>query len=382
MLAAAAGTPLDLDPLALLGERAAIAGFGWAGGRTSVGGAAHVVRAADGWVALNLPRAEDIDALPALLDGDVAVGDWPGTVAAISTRTVATLRAGADLLGLPLGVWPGRGARDGDDRRQGRAPFRIDGRVPRSPGARAPIADAPRVPAVRDRPPLVVDLTSLWAGPLATSVLGDVGARVIKVEGAGRADGARRGPAAFFDLMNHGKESVVLDLTGAADIELLHRLIGRADVVVEASRPRVMDRLGLDPAAVVRGGTTTWLAITGYGRAGTAANRVAFGDDAAFAAGCTVGDPPRFVADAVADPIAGLYGAAVLLAAIIGRRGNVVDLALVDAAAYACGSAAGTTGTEPSAAVARAAGAPSARAPFGPAPALGADTAAVRAEFA
>ncbi|HEV8298100.1 MAG TPA: CoA transferase, partial [Acidimicrobiales bacterium] len=315
---------------------------------------------------LNLPRPEDIEVLPALLDGEVEVGDWTGTVTAIAARPVAALVERAELLGLPLGGWPGPGGRDAG------SPFRIDGREPgRTPHVGVGLAAAASTPA------LVVDLTSLWAGPLATSLLVARGTRVIKVEGARRPDGARRGPAAFFDLLNHGKESVALDFDRAEDVALLHRLVARADVVVEASRPRVMERLGLDPVAVVRTGTTTWISITGYGRTGAGANRVAFGDDAAFAAGCTVGDPPRLVADAVADPIAGLYGAAVALAALVGARGNVVDLALVDAAAYACGDAAQSRPADATVTVAP----PTTRDPRSPAPAFGASTAVVRAEF-
>src|SRR5690606_22163537 len=93
----------------------------------------------------------------------------------------------------------------------------------------------------------------------------------------------------------------------------------------------------IDAAAIARRGATTWVSITGHGREGDSAMRVAFGDDAGFEAGCTVADPPLFAADAIADPITGLYGAAVGLAALVGRRGHVIDLALARAAGYARG---------------------------------------------
>src|SRR5690606_35790489 len=130
--------------------------------------------------------------------------------------------------------------------------------------------------------------------------------RVVKVEGARRPDGARRGPADFFTLLNAGKESVALDFTTDDDRALLRTLLEAADVVIDGSRPRVMASLGIDPQQVVASGRTTWISITGHGRSGDAALRVAFGDDAGFEAGCTVGDPPMFVADAVADPITGI----------------------------------------------------------------------------
>ena len=366
LLAACRGAVVDLDPLALLAERAAIAGFGRRG-RTSVGGACEVVEAADGWVALNLARPEDAAVLPALVDAEARLGDWASTRAAIGRRPARALVERASLLGLPLAAWPGP---DGVD---ARSPFRIDGRVPRGAGSRVGAASTASPAGER---PLVVDLSSLWAGPLATSLLAATGARVVKVEGARRPDGARRGPAAFFDLLNAGKESVALDFGDADDRALLRALVDAADLVVEASRPRALAALGIDAATVAGTGRTTWISITGYGREGDDGQRVAFGDDAAFAAGCTIDEPPRFVADAAADPIAGLYAAAVGLAALGGRRGHLVDLSLRDAAAYARG-AGGPHATPYDAPVA----APRARAPHGTSSDFGADTAAVRADF-
>jgi hypothetical protein len=106
LLAACREVALDLDPLALLGERAAITGFGRQGA-TSVGGVCHLVRAADGWVALNLARPDDVDALPALLEGAVGLhAPWPQVEAAIARCPVARLDEQAALLGFPLGVLP------------------------------------------------------------------------------------------------------------------------------------------------------------------------------------------------------------------------------------------------------------------------------------
>jgi hypothetical protein len=327
LLAACRGVALDLDPVALLGERAALAGFGRRG-TTSVGGACEVVAASDGWIAVNVARPEDVEALPALVDGEARPGDWRATCDAIARRPRAELVERAALLGLPLAAWPG------PDGVAVASPYRVDRAEPRrrvsGGGASGAMGDAPQRP-------LVVDLTSLWAGPLATSLMEAAGARVVKVEGRRRPDGARRGPAAFFDLLNAGKECLALDFDDEADRALLRSMIRRADLVVEGSRPRVMAALGIDPAEVVRAGRTSWISITGHGREGEAAARVAFGDDAAFEGGCTVDEPPRFVADAVADPIAGLYAAAAGLAALVGSRGNVFDVALARAAAYARG---------------------------------------------
>lgn len=320
------GRRVDVDGLALLGERAAIAGFG-RGGATSVGGNAHLLAAADGWLAVNLGRPEDLALLPAWLEAPLDPADWRAVTAAVAGRDLDGLVDQAGLLGLPVGAVPGEGrdvqlaSRHGDER------------------VRAAVV-TPGGPGRGTDAPLVVDLSSLWAGPLCTHLLAAAGARVVKVEGRRRPDGARRGPAAFFDLLHHGKEAVTVDFADADDLRFLRALVHRADVVVEASRPRVLDALGFDPSAAAAAGTV-WLAITGYGRSGPWANRVAFGDDAAVAGGLVLpaapGRSPRFVADAVADPLGGLHAALAVLVALLAGRGAVVDLALRDAAATCVG---------------------------------------------
>jgi crotonobetainyl-CoA:carnitine CoA-transferase CaiB-like acyl-CoA transferase len=108
-------------------------------------------------------------------------------------------------------------------------------------------------------------------------------------------------------------------------------------VVVAASRPRALASLGLDPVAWVATGARprVWLSITGYGWTGPGANRVAFGDDAAVAGGLVVWDErgPCFCADAVADPLTGLVGAARVLDALVAGRSELVDLSMARVAA-------------------------------------------------
>ena len=166
---------------------------------------------------------------------------------------------------------------------------------------------------------LVVDLSALWAGPLCGDLLAGAGATVVKVESRSRPDGARRGPAAFFDLLNWRKRSVALDLQRAEGPRLLHALVQRADVVIEASRPRALAQLGISARRLVEGdGPQVWISITGYGRSGDGANRVGFGDDAAVAGGLVAwaGRTPMFCADAVADPLTGLTAANACLDAL------------------------------------------------------------------
>ena len=177
-----------------------------------------------------------------------------------------------------------------------------------------PLAAGPPRPSVAGA--LVVDLSSLWAGPLCAQLLTAAGARTVKVESTSRPDGARRGPAPFYDLLHAGQDSVALDFRDHRDVDRLRTLLAAADVVIEASRPRALAQLGIDAAECAAAGSGVWISITGYGRDGPAAQRVAFGDDAAVAGGLIGGDrtDPVFCADAVADPLAGLTAAAAALA--------------------------------------------------------------------
>jgi crotonobetainyl-CoA:carnitine CoA-transferase CaiB-like acyl-CoA transferase len=183
--------------------------------------------------------------------------------------------------------------------------------------------------------PVVVDLSAMWAGPLCGHLLGRVGMRVIKVESTGRADGARVGDPGFFDWLHAGQESVGLDLAGVGGREALRRLLGRADVVIEGSRPRALRQMGIHAEEVVgaRPGVT-WVSITGYGRQADAGQRVAFGDDAAVAAGLVAYDDagrPVFCGDAIADPITGLVAAVAAVASVVAGGGHLVDVPMVGA---------------------------------------------------
>src|SRR5438034_1267555 len=86
--------------------------------------------------------------------------------------------------------------------------------------------------------PVVVDLSSLWAGPLCSHLLGQAGAHVIKVESAHRPDGARGGNQAFWTWLHaHDREARVVDFRSEAGRAELRAIVERADVVIEASRP-------------------------------------------------------------------------------------------------------------------------------------------------
>ena len=316
----------------LLGERAALAGLSRQAPR-SVGGAFRALRATDGWLGLSLARPDDIDLLPALMSGEpsgaeragperagpeLAADPWLALSAWLAGRELGPAVSRARLLGLPAAAVP---------------PSPV-------PARRPPVVCAPGGPRDNHRTRLlVVDLTSLWAGPLCAHLLGLAGARVVKVESLGRPDGARAGPPAFFDLLHAGHLSVALDFGSPADIAALRRLLARADVVLEASRPRALRQLGIDAEEYVAGGAV-WASITAYGRTGEDAQRIGYGDDVAAAAGLVAhcGQVPYPVGDAIADPLAGAYAAAAVAAALLSPRGQLLDVSMYDVAVAAAGA--------------------------------------------
>ncbi len=320
---------LEVDPLALLGERAALSGL-TAGGDISCGGATRLLSAGDRWVAVTLARPDDVELMPAWLELDGPAGDvWATVAAAVSTRPLAPLVERAMLLGLPIGVLPNSTPNTTTPRAYESAlPIRRVA-VPGPPTRAAPLSGV-----------VVVDLSSLWAGPLCGSLLAEAGATVIKVESTSRPDGARLGPPAFFDLLNAGKRSVAVDLRTSSGIGALRDLLATADVVIEASRPRALEHLGIHAAQVLASGTPrVWASITGHGRTAAGRDRVAFGDDAAVAGGMvgwTDGNPV-FCADAVADPTSGLVATAAILEALVAGGRWLLDISMAEVAASLAG---------------------------------------------
>jgi crotonobetainyl-CoA:carnitine CoA-transferase CaiB-like acyl-CoA transferase len=111
-----------------------------------------------------------------------------------------------------------------------------------------------------------------------------------------------------------------------------------ADVVISSARSRAFEQLGLAPATLfAERPDLVWVAISGYGWTGEAADRIAFGDDAAAAGGLVswTARGPRFLGDALADPLTGLAAAAGALRALADGGGVIVDAALARAAAGA-----------------------------------------------
>jgi crotonobetainyl-CoA:carnitine CoA-transferase CaiB-like acyl-CoA transferase len=197
---------------------------------------------------------------------------------------------------------------------------------------------------------LVVDLSRALAGPHATMMLGDLGARVIKVEAPGRGDDTRGwGPpfvgdpreSTYFLSANRNKESIALDLKDEADRDVLLRLADRADVLVENFRTGVLERLGLGLAELrERNPRLVVLSITGFGHDGPEGGRAGYDQIAQGEAGLmsltgSGPDDPQRVGTPIADLLAGMYGAYGVLAALHERSttgvGSVVRTSLLAA---------------------------------------------------
>ena len=299
----ALAAPLGIEPLTRLTERAEIWSYG-RNGRISCGGATRLLRAADDWIAVSITREDDEALVPAWLDCDF---DWPAIERAVATRPASDVGDRGRLLGLPVA--------------------RLGERRATTLWTAQRLGDAARL----DRPPVVVDLSSLWAGPLCTRILCDRGARVLKVESRTRPDGARRGPGEFFERMHHGKELVSIDFT----TDELTSLLQQADVVVEGSRPRALDQLGIS-----RDGARIWVSITGHGCAEPQRDWVGFGDDAAVAGGLVAyddNDEPCFLGDAIADPLTGIAAARAVTSALEEGGRWLIDCNLAGVAAYVAG---------------------------------------------
>lgn len=133
-----------------------------------------------------------------------------------------------------------------------------------------------RRPRRRDQP-LVVDLTALWAGPLATALLADLGAEVIKIKSSARPDGTARHPA-FYDHLNAAKQVVDLDLREEPDRRRFEALLDRADLVVDSFSRRVMPNFGYGrPALAARWPRLAALSITAFPASAAEADWIAYG---------------------------------------------------------------------------------------------------------
>jgi len=189
----------------------------------------------------------------------------------------------------------------------------------------------------------VLDLTRVRAGPTAVRQLADWGANVIKIEAPpGPAEGMggpRHGPD--FQNLHRNKRSLTLDLKAAEGIEIFHKLVRRADVVVENYRPDVKTRLGIDyPALKALNPRLVYASISGFGQSGPSRDRPGFDQIAQGMGGLMSitglpGQGPMRVGIPVADLSAGIFCAMGILVALLEREvsgeGQYVESSLLAA---------------------------------------------------
>jgi alpha-methylacyl-CoA racemase len=193
----------------------------------------------------------------------------------------------------------------------------------------------------------ILDFSTLLPGPMATLLLAEAGAEVIKIERPGQGDDMRGYEPKFgkdsvnFALLNRGKRSVAIDLKSPGAVDALRPLIESADVVVEQFRPGVMDRLGLGYDALkAMNPRIVYCAVTGYGqdgpRAQVAAHDLNYVSESGML-GLTQGadGAPVLPAALVADIAGGTYPAVINILLALRERdrtgvGCKLDVAMAD----------------------------------------------------
>jgi len=192
----------------------------------------------------------------------------------------------------------------------------------------------------------VLDLTRVLAGPFCAMLLGDMGAEVIKIEEPGKGDDTRSWPpfaggeATYFMAVNRNKRSMTLNLKAPAGQEILKILVRKSDVLLENFRPGTMDKLGFGYKALAKlNPRLVYCSISGFGESGPEASRAGYDlvvqaesgimDLTGFADG-----PPVKVGNSIADLVAGMAAAhgvtLALLARARTRRGQKVEIAMLD----------------------------------------------------
>jgi crotonobetainyl-CoA:carnitine CoA-transferase CaiB-like acyl-CoA transferase len=190
----------------------------------------------------------------------------------------------------------------------------------------------------------VVDASTLFAGPLAATILGDYGAEVIKIEHPAKGDPARgHGPAKdgvplWWTMLGRNKRTVTLNLSRPKGAEILRKMLDEADVLIENFRPGTLERWGLAPATLRP--ELIIARVTTYGQTGPYSHRPGFGTLAEAMSGfaAITGEPdgpPTLPPFGLADGIAALTTAQAIMTALYhrdarGGEGQVIDLAIVE----------------------------------------------------
>jgi crotonobetainyl-CoA:carnitine CoA-transferase CaiB-like acyl-CoA transferase len=191
----------------------------------------------------------------------------------------------------------------------------------------------------------VLDVATLFAGPLAATLLADYGADVVKIEHPKgdpvRGHGAQRdGVGLWWKILGRGKKSVTLYLGSPQGQEIFRRMVAEVDVVIENFRPGTMERWGLGYPELREINPGVVLArVTGFGQVGPYSRRPGFGTLAEAMSGfaAVTGDPegpPTLPPFGLADGIAGLATAFAIMTALRARdrngRGQQIDMAIIE----------------------------------------------------
>jgi len=194
---------------------------------------------------------------------------------------------------------------------------------------------------------LVLDFSTLLPGPMATLLMAEAGAEVVKIERPGSGEDMRAYPPHWgadgvnFALLNRGKKSLALDLKNPEQRAKLGPLLARADIIVEQFRPGVMQRLGLDYESVAKvNPRIIYCSITGYGQTGPKRDAAGhdlnyIGDAGLLALSMGNGDQPVVPPALIADIAGGAYPAVMnILLALTERaqtgKGRYLDIAMTD----------------------------------------------------
>jgi crotonobetainyl-CoA:carnitine CoA-transferase CaiB-like acyl-CoA transferase len=194
----------------------------------------------------------------------------------------------------------------------------------------------------------VIDLTKIIVGPLCTMLLGDMGADVIKVEKPGSGDDSRywtadpryEGYSPYFLSVNRNKRSLTVDLKQPEGVEILKKLIEKADVLVENYRPGTMERMGLDYETLRKSNPgLIYCALSGYGSSGPYRDWGSY-DVIISAVGGLMsitgeeGGKPVKVGVAVVDIITALYAYGAIVSALYARqssqKGQKIEVSLLE----------------------------------------------------
>ena len=288
-------------------------------GKVSANGSCRFVQAKDGWIAINLPRECDREMMPALLEVHLDQVCWHDFGNIFRTRMKYDIIESAILLGMAVSCV-------GETKTIFPFPF-------------AHRTDSASRPLRRRSQLRVIDLSSLWAGPLCGAIFASMGADVLKVECARRSGLTIHGPSHHHRRLNGNKALLQLDFENADHRRELRELILKADIVITSARPRAFEQLGIPPTDIMaRNPGLIWIAITGHGWHGPQSLRIGFGDDAAVSGGLVqyhTDGSPMFLGDAIADPLTGLSAAISGLEAVNKGTGAFISASLASVAAGA-----------------------------------------------